>query len=251
MPVWDRYLTDRDRAVYEAAGYGTNLGFGERPAVLVVDVNYAFVGHQPAPILESIKVWRSSCGEEGWAAVAAIARLLAAARRKSLPIFYSTNLDLRPDGLGKGLWRNRRKLEDPRPATGISPNEIVAEIAPQPRDVVIGKLKPSAFFGTPLASYLVELQTDTLIVCGTTTSGCVRASVVDAFSHGYRVAVVEECTFDRGELSHAINLFDMHAKYADVISQEAAAEYIGSLPDGLFEGMIASSAGTALDVAES
>jgi hypothetical protein len=79
MPVWDRYLTDRDRAVYEAAGYGTNIGFGERPAVLVVDVNYAFVGHQPAPILASIKVWRNSCGEEGWAAVAAIARLIAAA----------------------------------------------------------------------------------------------------------------------------------------------------------------------------
>jgi nicotinamidase-related amidase len=250
MPVWDRYLTERDRAVYEAAGYGTHLGFGERPAVLVVDVNYAFVGPEPAPILESVKVWRNSCGEEGWTGVAAIARLLAAARNKSLPIFYSTNLDLRPDGLGKGLWRNRRKLEDPWLATGVSANEIVAEIAPQPRDVVIRKLKPSAFFGTPLASYLAELRVDTMLVCGTTTSGCVRASVLDAFSNGYRVAVVEECTFDRGEVSHAINLFDMNAKYADVVSLEAAAEYLRSLSNGIFEGMIAASAEPALEIAE-
>jgi nicotinamidase-related amidase len=250
MSVWDRYLTDRDRAVYEAAGYGDKLGFGERPAVLVVDVNYAFVGPEPAPILESIKLWRNSCGEEGWAGVAAIAKLLAAAREKSLPIFYSTNLDLRPDGFGKGLWRNRRKLEDRRLATGISPNEIVAEIAPQPRDVVIRKLRPSAFFGTPLASYLVELQVDTLLVCGTTTSGCVRASVLDAFSCGYRVAVVEECTFDRGEVSHAINLFDMNAKYADVVSLQAASEYVRGLSTGLFDETIAGSGQPAVEIVE-
>jgi nicotinamidase-related amidase len=126
----------------------------------------------------------------------------------------------------------------------------VAEIAPQPRDVVIGKLKPSAFFGTPLASYLLELKVDTLIVCGTTTSGCVRASVLDAFSLGYRVAVVEECTFDRGEVSHAINLFDMNAKYADVVSLEATTGYLRGLAASLFEGMIAGSVEPAVEVAE-
>lgn len=117
------------------------------------------------------------------------------ARAKSLPVFYSTGMPRRADGFGRGLWRNSRNLE-PDPVPGIDGNDIVAEIAPKGRDVVIRKTKPSAFFGTPLASYLIELGVDTLLVTGTTTtSGCVRASVIDAFSYNFRVAVVEEGSF--------------------------------------------------------
>jgi maleamate amidohydrolase len=233
MAVWDRFLTERDRAVYEKTGYGTNLGFGERPAVLVIDVNYNFVGHEPAPILESIEVWRNSCGEEGWRGVAAIRKLLEAARDRSLPIVYTTGIEPRPDGLGKGFLRNRRAGEHPSVA-GLAGNDIVSEISPEPEDIFIPKAKPSAFFGTPLLSYLVELGVDSLLVCGTTTSGCVRASVIDAFSSGLRVSVVEECTFDRGEASHAINLFDMNSKYADVVTLEETVGYIKRLPEDLF-----------------
>src|SRR6185437_14868867 len=117
-------------------------------------------------------------------------------------------------------------------------NEIVEQIAPHEHDIVIEKTMPSAFFATNLASYLVYLGADTLLVCGTTTSGCVRASVVDGFSRNYRMIVVEEGTFDRGEASHAINLFDMDMKYADVEPLEAALSYLQSLEDGVFDDVM-------------
>ncbi|MEK7281157.1 MAG: isochorismatase family protein, partial [Chloroflexota bacterium] len=96
-------------------------------------------------------------------------------------------------------------------------------------DIVIYKPKASAFFGTPLASLLNALRVDTVLCCGTSTSGCVRASVIDANSYNFHVAVIEECTFDRSQVSHKVNLFDMNAKYADVISLQEAREYITSL----------------------
>jgi maleamate amidohydrolase len=104
----------------------------------------------------------------------------------------------------------------------------VAEIAPLETEYVVEKAKASAFFGTPLSSYLQRNGIDTLLVCGTSTSGCVRASVTEAFSHGYRVFVVEECVFDRSALSHAVNLFEMNAKYASVIPYDAAAGYVAT-----------------------
>jgi nicotinamidase-related amidase len=96
------------------------------------------------------------------------------------------------------------------------------------------KPKPSAFFGTPLTSHLTLLGADSLIVVGTTTSGCVRASVVDAFSHNYRVAVVEDGCFDRSQASHALALCDMDAKYADVVSSDEVLGHFATLPHGLF-----------------
>src|ERR1700674_3515852 len=89
-PVWNRFLTERDKQVFAASGYGARQGFGRRPAVLVVDVNYNFCGDKPEPILESIKRWRNSCGAEAWDGVKAIGKLLAAARARGLPIIYTT-----------------------------------------------------------------------------------------------------------------------------------------------------------------
>ena len=103
---------------------------------------------------------------------------------------------------------------------GHKGNEIVAEVAPVPADIFIEKRKPSAFFGTPLMSYLTNMRADSLILTGTTTSGCVRASAVDALSYDLRVTIPEEAVFDRGELSHKIALFDLHMKYVDVTDTE-------------------------------
>ena len=234
MAIWDDVLTERDKQVFAAAGYGKRQGFGSRPAVIVVDVNYNFVGDVPEPILESIKKYRNSCGEEGWQGVYQIRRLLEAARAKSVPIFYSTGSS-RPSALTAGRWhgKNRRGDEDFQ-ARARDGNEIVREIAPHEGDIVILKDKPSVFFGTPLMSYLHELQVDTLLVAGTTTSGCVRATVVDAFSYNFRVVVIEECVFDRGQTSHKVNLFDMQAKYADVVPLDAVLDYLGELPAHLY-----------------
>ena len=236
-PVWNRFLTERDREVFARGGFGARQGFGKRPAVVVVDVNYYFCGDKPQPILESIKRWRASCGEEAWQGVRAIAQLLVAARERGVPVIYTTG-NRRPDNwdAGSWAWKNTRAVEQPRTeGGGLDGNTIVTEIAPAPRDIVIRKHKPSAFFGTPLLSFLVQLGADSLIVTGTTTSGCVRATVVDAFSNNLRVAVVEEGCFDRSQASHALSLCDLHAKYADVVKLDEALAFVGSLPKGMFE----------------
>lgn len=244
MAVWDEYLTERDRAVYATAGYGARRPLGARPAVVVIDVNYDFVGHERAPVLESAKTWRNSCGEEGWDGVAAIATLLEAARDHSLPIFYSTSEEPRPDRLGRGMWRSSR-VGETAGVPGFVGSDVVAEIAPQERDVLLRKSKPSAFFGTGLLALLLELGVEDLLVVGTTTSGCVRATVVDAFSHNFNVVVVEEGCFDRGQASHALNLFDMDAKYADVLPLQEVLEHLAGLPTEVFPGRIAPAAGAA------
>jgi len=113
--------------------------------------------------------------------------------------------------------------------------EIVKEIAPQASDIVIRKPKPYGFFGTPLQSVLNDYEVHTLLVTGGSTSGCVRATVVDAFSLNYFVAVVEEGVFDRIQLSHKANLLDMNIKYADVMKAEDVARYLDNLPADLYQ----------------
>ncbi len=235
MPVWDAFLTERDKRIFGSAGYGKRGGFGKRPVVLVIDVNYNFVGDRPEPIEESVKRWRTSCGEDGWRAVECIRTLTDAARARGIPVIYSTGMELRPDGWDQGRWRdkNSRAAENVTVNADIG-NTIVPPIAPLEHDIVIRKYKPSVFFGSMLAGFLADLQADSIIVCGGTTSGCVRATVLDGFSYNYRMSVVEECTFDRGQASHALSLFDMNQKYADVVSLSEAVDFLCGLPTGLF-----------------
>ncbi len=236
-PIWHPFLTERDRQVFSTSGYGARQGFGKRPALLIIDVNYNFCGDRPEPILQSIKRWRNSCGEDAWQGVRAIRRLLDAGRARNLPVIYTTGVR-RPDGwdAGSWAWKNSRSTERQVTRDNALPGDtIIPDIAPEPRDIVIGKIKPSAFHGTPLASFLTLLGADSLIVAGTTTSGCVRASVVDAFSDNYRVTLVEEGCFDRSQASHALSLCDMHAKYADVLKLEDVLRFIGTLPGDLFD----------------
>ena len=236
--IWDKFLTAEDKAVFAASGYGAPGGFGKRPAILVIDVSYNFCGDRPEPILESIKRWPNSCGDRAWLGVAAIRRLIEAARTKGLPIIYTTNA-YRPDRWDLGIFRSKnarvQEWSSGTAATNLDGDAIVAEIAPGPSDILVLKQMPSAFHGTRLQSYLTFLNCDSVIVTGTTTSGCVRASVIDAFSQNFRVIVAEECCFDRSHASHAINLCDMNAKYADVIGTAEVISYIETLPDGLFE----------------
>jgi nicotinamidase-related amidase len=230
MAIWDGLLTSEEQEVFNA--FTRPKPLGTRPAVLVVDVNYAFVGLKPENIIDSVKDYRTSCGERGWRGVANISILLESARDAGIPIIYTTGLN--PTRRG-AHWAKRARDEESLRL--LSPNElehqrigtrIVDEIAPRAGDTVIHKRGPSAFFGTPLVSYLNELDVDTLIVVGTTTSGCVRASAVDAAAYNYYVGVVEECCFDRFDISHRVSLMDMHAKYGQVISLARAQEYVRS-----------------------
>ncbi len=227
MAVWDDIITQRDRQVYEAIGRGGRVGFGERPALVVIDVNYNWAGDRPEPVLESIKRYPASCGEEAWSAIGHFAPLIALAREKGVPVIYSTS-----DRHSAGALRKEapsKFLRGGDLAGTRRGNDIVDEIAPRESEIVIYKAKPSVFFGTPLMSILNAQRVDTLLVGGGTTSGCVRASVVDAFSYNFRVSVIEECTFDRGQSAHKINLFDMNAKYADVLSVGQVREYMSAL----------------------
>jgi len=235
--VWDEFLTERDREVFGAAGYGAEAAMRGRPALLVIDVNFGFVGDQPEDLRDSITKFPNSCGAEGWEAMDHLAPVLKTAREKNLPIFYTTG-DEDHAFLDRHSWGAKNKRVDQWRSSGgqakVSANEIPSVIAPVSGEAIILKKKPSAFFGTPLLQYLITLGVDQLLCCGTTTSGCVRATVIDGFSHGYRMAVIEECTFDRGQASHAMNLFDMNQKYANVVSADRIVEYMRGLSGDLF-----------------
>lgn len=237
---WGQFLTPRDLQVAERSGYGSTMGFGTRPAVLVIDVTTAFCGEKPEPILKSIETWRNSCGEEAWDSIAVIAQLLERARDHGVPVIYSAGARTPPNAIYAGRWasKNHRRGEDDT-VDRTRGNDIVPPLKPTPDDIVIRKSKPSVFFGTTLLSYLVDLGVDSLICCGTTTSGCVRATVIDAFSYNYRVSVVSEATFDRTQASHAINLFDMGQKYADIVSAEETLKYLETRQLGAFNASFA------------
>jgi maleamate amidohydrolase len=153
------------------------------------------------------KTYPSSCGEYAFAAIAPTQRLFAAAWRAGLPIFYSTG-ETRPDASPAAITTTQRRGVPADPAVF----EIRAEFAPQPGDTVVRKLRASAFYGTPLPAHLTRLGVQSIIMCGESTSGSVRASAVDAYSNGFHVTLAEECCFDRHLLSHKINLFDLHHK---------------------------------------
>ena len=209
---WDGVIPAEEREVYALAGFGRPAGLGVRPALLVIDVQYRTVGHAPKPIREALKEYPTSCGETGWRAVARIAELAALFRRRGWPILF-------PHIAPKAAYDRGAFAEKVPGVMAIPPAgyDFVREVAPAPGDVLLPKYQASAFHGTALASHLVRLQVDTLVFTGCTTSGCVRASVVDACSLNYRGLVPEDAVYDRSAVSHAVNLFDIASKYADVM----------------------------------
>jgi nicotinamidase-related amidase len=231
MAIWDPFLTAQDRAHLEVWGKRVPFGLGTKPALLVIDDYYSVLGLEREPILESIKKWPMSCGLEGWEAIDQTVTLIAAAREAGVPVIYARSLTSFPTPWMTPQPGNRHRGDLSRltPDERSMANEIVAEVAPLPGELVIEKAAASAFQGTPLVYQLIHLGIDTVIVCGETTSGCVRATVVDAATHRFRVGVVEECCFDRTQAAHAINLFDMDQKYGDVIPLSEAVQYFASV----------------------
>lgn len=222
---WRAAIPPEEHELYELAGFGRTSGFGERPAVLVIDVQYRTIGDEPAPIRESIaRFYRTSCGEAGWNAVHAIERLLEAARAAEVPVVYPHVAPKAPIDAGRTGEKIPSLMEVPDRGY-LFPDEV----RPREGDLLIPKRHPSAFFGTPLTSYLIDLGVDTLLLTGCTTSGCVRATATDGFAYNFRCGVVEECVYDRSPTSHAVNLFDIQSKYADVVPLEDAVAYVESV----------------------
>jgi maleamate amidohydrolase len=212
---WAGVITADDEARYDAAGFGRSAGRGQRPGLLIIDVQYRTAGDSPKPFFEAVKEYPTSCGQVAWDAIANIQKLLAVFRRESYPVLY-------PHVAPKRSYDSGRLGAKVPAIMTVSERgyDFVEEVAPQAGDVLLPKMHPSAFFGTPLTSYLIDRGIDWLIVVGCTTSGCVRASVVDAFAYNFRVAVPHDAVYDRSPTVHQVNLFDIAQKYADVLSTE-------------------------------
>ena len=217
---WLGSVPEEDLDVYELSGFGGASGFGRHPALLVIDVQYRTAGERPVPIREAITtMYPTACGDRAWAAIPHIARLVAAARDAGIPLIYPYVAPKKQIDAGRFGSIN--------PAiTSISQKgyEFVAEVAPHEDDLLLPKRHASAFFGTALTSYLVDFGTDTVILAGCTTSGCIRATAVDAFSYNFHTIIAEECVYDRIGVSHDVGLFDLDAKYADVMPTDSVIE---------------------------
>lgn len=212
--VWKDVIAPETFKIYEH--YHRKTYVGSRPALLAIDLyNLSYEGGS-RPVHELVDQYPSSCGENAWNALQPTIELFEIARANQIPIIYSTK-----DQSSGGIDATFRRAGN----DSYNAYEIKEELAPQPGDIMIYKQRASCFFGTPLIAHLQRLDVNSLIVCGESTSGCVRATVVDAYSYGLHVSMAEECCFDRHMLSHKINLFDLHHKYADVMKVSEIKEH--------------------------
>lgn len=194
---------------------------GKRPVLLPVDLYDLVYDGGPKPIRELIEVFPASCGEYAWRALPPTIQLYKTAREHGVPIVHVT-YDTRKETDPRGVHPTNRKRRQP----DLALYNIKEELAPVEGELVIYKKRASAFFGTPLPAFLNELGADCVIIVGESTSGCVRSSVVEAWSLGYPVAVVADCVFDRSELTQKASLFDLHLKYATVMELAQACEFM-------------------------
>ena len=223
--VWTKYLTEDDRLVIEKGGYGKRRGLGQRPMLVVIDAQYNYVG-EDRPVGEQLDEWPSGGGAAAWAAIRRIRPLVELARGAGIPVLFTRNVqkNLAFDSFGTKSQRDQSRYVE-----GHRGTFIVDELTPVSGDLTLDKAYASIFYGTPLLSWLVKLRIDSLILVGGSTSGCVRASAVDAVTRNFNVAVVEDCVYDRISISHAAGLLDMWMKYCDVMNSEEAAAYIRAL----------------------
>jgi maleamate amidohydrolase len=214
-------IDDASETLYRSQGMGQRIGFGEHPAVLIIDMQHDFCDPDAATTL--------------WPSIGTtyepIRQLCAAARARRIPVFYTQGL-VATDGSSAGLWRlkMRAHADSQVQVVGTKGAEIIPQLKPEPSDHVIRKWRPSAFFRTDFEVFLNTLRIDTLLVCGTSASGCVRATVTDGFMRDIRCMVVREAVADRTSAVMEANLFDMDQKYADVVTTAEVLEYLNQFP---------------------
>lgn len=217
--IWEDLLSEQDREVISAAGYDSegassweSRGMGTNPLVLVIDMQRLVIGTD-VPILEAIEAHRTAMGEIAWDAIAHIEPFLSFAREHGLHVAYTRVI---PSG-----------YDDPT----HEDLDIVEPITPQEGELVIDKSYASAFYGTDLLSRLIRGGYDSVIIVGNSTSGCVRATAIDAQQHGFDVILPQECVFDRIQASHRIALLDLWMKYAEVLERAEVEQYVTEITE--------------------
>jgi nicotinamidase-related amidase len=220
---WDGIIPETDVLSFrkDAEFVDRPISAGTKPALVIIDMTRAFVD----------SAYPTGWSETGFPAAEANRKLLDAARAAGIPIYFTKAYpyaDYLATPAQRGMWKmGKRAIAD----VSLPPGDVIVDIlTPMAGETVIDKgSKPSGFFGTQLASLLIYEKVDTVIVTGMTTSGCVRATVLDAFQYNFNVIVPQECCADRSQVSHAVSLFDLHMKYADVVSTDMAIDYIASV----------------------
>jgi nicotinamidase-related amidase len=222
--AWQDLMSAEDIELY--AHYRRDTYLGKRPALLAIDLyNMAYAGG-PGPVHEIAKEFPSACGDYAWDAIEPTKQLFSMMRARGFPAIYTTT-----EGRDEARPKTAPTTNRRQGKLGDDPLGIFPAFNPHPEDLTIYKLRASGFYGTPLVAHLTQLGVDTVVICGESTSGCVRASVADAYSNGFHVVVVEESTYDRSLVSHKVNLFDMHHKYADVMHLDEVAEHLQAFPE--------------------
>jgi nicotinamidase-related amidase len=206
----------RTAEIYERAGFGARVERGSRPAVLVVDFTYGFTDP------------RYPTGSDMSGPVLATARLLNTARERGIPVIFTT-IAYDPGQIATLAWL-KKSTGMAALSLGSRLVEVDERLTPATSEHLVVKTGASAFFGTPLATYLASARVDTLIITGATTSGCVRASAVDAVQHGYPALVPRDCVGDRAQTPHDASLFDINEKYGDVVDLDDVVTYLEALP---------------------
>ena len=213
---WDGLFSSDEIAAASAGEYGRRVAASGRAALLIIDVVRGFTGYEGETFAQGVERFRQCCGPYAWQAIPPLVELVGLFRRAGWPIIFTRGA---LDGDQSAIQRAKNsRVPLTEHATRTTANEFLPELVPAASDLVIEKSRPSAFFRTPLLDFLRRERVERLVVTGCTTSGCIRATVNDGFANDVPMLVPHECVFDRFPTSHQVNLFDINAKYADVLS---------------------------------
>jgi nicotinamidase-related amidase len=227
---WEGMLTPADREVIGRGKWAQRAGFGERPALILIDCQYYMTGIRGAP--DNAEKYPLACGEAAFAAGDQMERLLKVSRASGIPVFFTRyvvdpvndDVGMFHRKIGAGVGRG-----DNLYFAGTHGAEIVDQLKPLPTEIVLDKKKWSAFFGTPLLSLLIDRRIDTIILVGGSTSNCIRSAAVDGSHYNFFTIVPEEAVYDRLPISHKVSLFDINRSYGDVLPVDEVLAYLARI----------------------
>lgn len=225
MPeIWDGLISDEEREVIKRSGYGGRKDVGQRPALLIIDAQYNFLGSRK-PILDQLDEFPTGVGLNAWKRIESSAMILKVAREANIPVIYTRYVA----GTAGSSHEKRMKRDHSKFSPDAPGSAIVDELRPGEGEAVIDKNFASAFFGTDLINRLVGNSVDTLLIMGGTTSGCVRSTAIDASNYGFKAVLIKDCVFDRIAVSHRAAMLDIWMKYGILMDSVEVADYLSSL----------------------